>query len=279
MNHHHNEKIIIPCLFDYKDFFKKKGHKYFPGLICFPQFFAISINTILTNIIINENNIDAKNLCYSYFHILPILINHLFSSNYKIEVDVNKLIQISKIAQKNKRLDNDYILLEMYLKDDTSIQNYRKALLDNVLHYHNCETIDHLINHLYRRRCCSSKENIFYDTPSSEHYILLGTRNNNSNIISSIGYETLLSTYFWGPFYWNIFHSIAEKCNTTHFQERLLDFLYIIPYTLPCPECRNNFILQTKHFETFIEKYNNNNDNIYIKELYCQIHDEVSYQL
>lgn len=274
------KKIIIPCLFDYKDFFKKKGHKYFPGLICFPQFFAISINTILSNIIINneKTNIDAKNLCYSYFDILPILINHLFS-NYKIEVDVNKLIQISKIAQKNKKLDNDYILLEMYLKDDTSIQNYRKALLDSVLHYHKCETLDHLINHLHHRRCCSSKENI-YDSipPSSEHYILLGTRNNNSNIISSIGYETLLSTYFWGPFYWNIFHSIAEKCNSTHFQKKLLDFLYIIPYTLPCPVCRNNFILQTKYFETIIENYSTNN-NIYIKELYCQIHDEVNYKI
>ena len=270
------DKKIIPCLFDYKDFFYKKGHLYFPGTLCFPQFFALSIHAIFSNIIANNNENEYEDiLCNHFFNMLQVIVNQIYI-NYKINVSVEKINHVLEKTKQTKSTDDNYILLESYLKDDDSCQNYRKALRDSVLHYHECSSIEQLSEILFQNGCCLTKGDCNNDNhyPSSEHYIVYGLQNNNSTITSDI----VFNTGFWGPFYWNIFHSIAEKCDTVCLQKKLINFIYTFPFTLPCSQCKYNYIEKMDIFEIFLNhfKENNNDDAIFIQHLYSKIHDVIS---
>ena len=152
---------IIQCMFDFKLFFKRKSHLYFPGAICFPQYFAFSIFSVFKNLYYSQSEY-VKTLCYAYLDILPTIVQRIYGSDYEIIIDKNKLFAMADKIKNNLYEDdsNDFTLLETYLRDNTSVINYRKALLENVLTYHNFETVNQLIDHLHDVQCCSTKENI-----------------------------------------------------------------------------------------------------------------------
>ena len=273
-----NNNIIIQCLLDHKDFFKKKTHLLYPGSLCFPQFFAFSINSILSNIYMcskrknMEEGKDIMVICESYFDILQTMINQIYN-NYDIKINVETLKMMSqRVKQGVDNIDDNFILLETYLKDDSSIENYRRALLENSLRYHDFKDINELINHLCDRECCVKREEIQDNYPSSEHYLLICTRKNNIKI----SHNFTSTTHFWGPFYWNIFHTIVEKCDNNNIKDTLLKFIYILPYTLPCSICKNNYIYNnmSKNIDKLVDNYNIDKD---IKQLFSKIHNLVNY--
>lgn len=286
MKEEEEEKQLIQCLFDFKAFYKKKGHKYFPGTICFPQYFAYAINSIFQNLYAafndedNDNdNIDEINLCYQYFNILPVIIDQLYGPTIKI--DKEKLIKMSNLIKEKKGPNNNnYLLLETYLRDDDeSVINYRKALLKSVLSYHECETANELIDHLSSVKCCYTKEKDIPEYPSSEYYLLMSvTRKNNVNV-NELFMNINQPTKFWGPFYWNVFHSIAEKEINLQPENKskLIDFICVLPYTLPCSMCTFNYIDKMTYFLQLIDKYEKSHKKC-IKTLYEKIHDKINYE-
>ena len=287
MNGKKNNDNTIQCLFDFKSFFKKKGHLYFPGTICFPQYFAYAISSTFQNLYVahKEKDRDVRILCYSYFKILPIIVKQLFARRYKIEVSIEKLIEIVRDIRRDnisKIKQSDFILLENYLKDENSVMNYRKALLESALKYHKFNSVNELVNHLNEVKCCNAieeKENddddkCFSEYPSSDHY-LLDKQNNNINI----DHINVFGTNFWGPFYWNVFHSIAEtKCQKTNEEKELVDYIFVLPFTLPCSVCTTNYIDNVPYFEKCIDEYRESKNKC-LKTLYGKIHDKVSYEI
>lgn len=269
---------IIQCLFDYKIFFSKSGHLYFPATLSFPQYFAFAISSIFYNIFFafKTNNQHLMNVCYYYFEILPVIIEQIYGKNYKIEIDITKLEEISnrlkeeeKDSQTNNTIDN--VLLETYLKNEESVINYRKALLENSLEYYGCNNINELVNHLCNVKCCDkTKVKDIQEYPSSDHYLLIGDGNNvNKNILLKKG------TSFWGPFYWNVFHTVAETACEN--DDKLVNFIYVLPFTLPCDICTNNYMKKMPYFQTLIDEYQNSKVKC-LKNLYNKIHDKISYE-
>ena len=267
-----SEKKINQCLFDFINFYAKKSHLLFPGTLAFPQYFAISIRSISYNL---DESEDFKKLCLSYCQILQTIINRVFDKKYKIIINCNKL-KDAVITRKNIETF-DFILLESYLNDnDGSIDNYRNALLNETLNYYNFENIKDYIHHLYKKNCCTSEEKMTISPPpSSKHYLIFPPQFPQlSN--TSFTPETMFYTTGWGPFFWNIFHSVGKGGGGGN--EDLLKFIYVFPMTVPCNQCRDNYINKVKFFEQEYY-YNNNNDKVIdIQKIYEKIHDEVNYE-
>ena len=267
-----SEKKINQCLFDFVNFYAKKSHLLFPGTLAFPQFFAISIRSISYNL--NESE-DFKTLCLSYCQILQTIINRVFDKQKynKIIINCNKL-KDAVITRKNIETF-DFILLESYLNDnDGSIDNYRNALLNETLNYYNFENIEDYIHHLYERECCTSEEKMTISPPPfSKHYLIFPPQLSNT----SFNFDAIFLTTGWGPFYWNIFHSVGKGKERGGENEDLLKFIYVFPMTVPCNQCRDNYLNKVKYFEQEYF-YNNNNKVIDIQKIYEKIHDEVNYE-
>ena len=270
---------IIQCLFDFKIFFKKKGHLYFPGKMCFPQYFAFTMASICNNLYTTEN-INVIHLCYGFFNILPVIVKQLFGSD--IIIVKERLEKLANKVRDNRHkkkieIDDDYILLETYLANKHCIMNYRKALLECTLTYHQLNNLTELIRHLYDVKCCKTKEedegSIMNDYPSSDHYLLFlpSMRSNNLHVVNVVG------TRLWGPFYWNIFHSVAAAFPYDNDEEeaQLIDFVYVLPFTIPCDLCRFNYVQNILFFEDLIQEYRMSHKCL--KSLYEKIHDKVNY--
>lgn len=272
------EKKLIQCLFDFKDFFSKKGHKYFPGRICFPQYFAFAIHSIFKNLYIafEKKNVDEINLCTGYFDILPMIIEQVYDRK-DIKVDKNKLKKMSnQIETKKIPLDDDYFLLETYLQDEESVKNYRKALLESVLNYHKYKTVNEFINHLNFVECCTTKEKDIPIIPPSEHYLLINFKRDNNIDETKINILKNSGTKLWGPFYWNIFHSMSETARCEN-KNDLIKYIYILPFTLPCRECTSNYISNWSYFLKLIQECETSQEKC-IKTLYTKIHDKINYE-
>ena len=250
------------CLFNFIDFYSKKSHLLFPASLAFPQYFAISMKAIAIN---HYQSVYFKNLCFAYCEILQTIINQIFNNKenkYKIIVDNNKL----KTKIMNKHIDDNFILLETYLKDDESINNYRQALLTETLKYYNFENIKQYIHFLYEKKCCVTEEDSIIMPPSSKNYLIFGSETNTSFPKNHIFY-----TVGWGPFFWNIFHSVAETGKEE--DKNLLKFIYALPATIPCKQCRDNYMNKIEIFENI---YKNNNN---FSDIYRQIHNEINYDV
>ena len=205
---------------------------------------------------------DFEKLCLYYCNLLQTIVNQIYSK-YKIIIDCKKF-KDAVVSKKDIKEDDDFRLLETYLVNDESVNNYRNALLKETLSYYNCENLNEYISHLYERKCCTSEEkNLAHSPPpSSKHYLIFPIKNN-----SSFPFDNMYYTDGWGPFYWNIFHSVGEGYSRN---ENLLKFIYVFPMTIPCNVCRNNYINKIQTFENF--------DKSNIQNLYQNIHDEVNHE-
>ena len=264
----------IQCLFDFKAFFKKKTHLLFPGTICFPQYFALAISGVFVNYYISFKKKDDNwmNLCVGYFNVLPMIVKQLYPDRV-IKVNKEKLLDtLNLIKNEQIVLDGQYLLLETYLRDEESVLNYRKALLESVLSYHEYQNVNQLINHLNRVKCCYSKEYDIQEYPSSEHYLLFSVIDKNNNVyVDKIKDK---GPFFWGPLYWNIFHSVSEI--PSHNIENMINFIYVLPFTLPCYACTLNYLDEWSEVLNIIDKYEMGKIKD-VKKLFCEIHNMVNY--
>lgn len=78
----------------------------------------------------------------------------------------------------------------------------------------------------------------------------------------------------WGEPTWFLFHTLAQKIQENHFQEirvELLDIIYKICVTLPCPNCANHakIYLDGINFNTIQTKYQ-------LQQLFFQFHNKVN---
>ena len=265
------------CLLDYKKFYKNSSHLLFPAILCFPQYFAFTISSIFYNIVLafQTNNIDLDNLCHGYlYEILPIIIDQIFGNKrYSIKLDINKLKQkVNGIKNGQFTQKIECVLLETYLADEESISNYRNALLDTALIHYECKDLNEIITHLYKVKCLKKRLNceLYADKetlPSSEQYLLISDDNNVNTRELSKKYGTSL----WGPFYWNIIHSIAETQSIN--DKILIDYVYVLPFTLPCNKCTFNYLNKMDYFKSVIESTKS------IKKIYSKIHDQINYDV
>lgn len=272
-----NEKLI-QCLFDFKIFFKRKGHLYFPGKICFPQYFAYAIFSIFKNLYSAFRNKDTSviSLCNGYFDILPTIVQQLYDC--EIIVVKEKLVQMANKLRGDDALPENYVLLETYLANEESIINYRLALLESVLNYHECNCLTELVDHLFKVKCCKTKENMpELHPPSSEHYLLFPPHRKINNINPKHIKVNARGTNLWGPLYWNIFHSIAQTQCPEASSDKLIDFIYVLPVTLPCSICQFNYIQKMPRFEQLIDNYEMS-ENKCLVSLYEKIHDIINYE-
>ena len=267
------KRSITQCLFDYKIFFTDK---LFPAKLSFPQYFAFSISSVFTNIYFAFKNNDEHvlNVCYYYFEILPAIIEQIYGKHCHIEIDLTKLEEMSnKFKEKKSKNDNiDNVLLETYLKDELSVINYRKALLEKSLEYHYCNNLNEFVNHLCDVNCCDkTREKDIEEYPSSDHYLLIGDGNNvNKEVFSE-----RKGPKFWGPFYWHVFHTIAETACKDD-EEKMINFIYVLPFTIPCIACSYNYIQKMPIFIELIEEYKKSKDKC-LKALYDKVHRKVTY--
>ena len=276
-------------MFDIK-LFSKKSEK-FPGEICFPQYFAYAITSVFNNfyyLAFLEKNKDIENLCYAYFDFLPIIIKQIYGNKYKIDIDENKLYTTVNVIKTTNDVKIDYLYLEYYLKDENSVRNYRKALLENTLKFHDFENINQFIEHLLEIKVCFNKQEDLDSYPPSNHYVI--SAENFENLIINTKLRNIIHTSkFWGPFYWNIFHSVTKKSfkeknnhlknklKNNYLKNKLIDFIYILPFTLPCNVCTDNYLEKMPYFNKIIDIHKNNKNHC-TKQLYEKIHDKVNYE-
>lgn len=252
-----DETKKIQCLFDWKTFYNKSGHKYFPGKLCFPQFFASSIIAIWMS---DKNCNDFKKIYYGFVNVLPVIIKCVFGYESNILLDEAKFKSLYNFQE----IEEKFILLESFLKDENSVRNYRAALMNESLKYYKMKTLDELSKYLRDRKCCKNVLEITEIPPSSHHYLLLWNYSNREPLPYYIDGPAI-----WGPFHWNVFHSIAENASDEDV-EYLRTFLYIYGFTVPCPSCQYNFLM-TIDFDNLLRKYSSD-----IKDLYDKVHDAVN---
>lgn len=284
-----NKNKICQCLFDFKSFFSEKSHLLFPGTLCFPEYFSFAITSTFINLseaIKNEDK-DLQNLCYGYLNYLPVIVKRLYQHRYEIEVSIDKLMKTSKEIMKENDEVVEYNLLETYLKDEKSVKSYRKALLESALDHHNFDNKKQLVDHLCHWKCCNAiKEEDEEDGggdgegdavyPSSDRYLLYNANQRNNANLSHL--KHINGPKFWGPYYWNVFHSIVEnECENNDEKKALVDFIFVVPVTLPCEACMLNYINHVPTFQLYIEEYRMSESKC-LKTLYEKIHKKINYQ-
>lgn len=254
-------------LFDWKTFYSVKSHKLFPGILCFPEFFAHVISTVLNKVSFTSCP-KEKFLLSSFYECLQTIIDLLFGSNCQISVldpvDLKEKL-LTFIKEKNPSIE--VLLLETYLKDKDSIMKYRNNLLDTSLKYYGMKTLKDFILYLKDKDCCEEIADVSTPPPSSLQYIHLHEINNCTNLPRFI-----VGPNKWGPIYWNIAHTLVENViDDNEIIHQMNCFIHILPIILPCPSCSMNYY---KHVIPSTIPACKNKDQL--KKLFETIHDKVT---
>jgi len=251
-------------LFDWKTFYSNKSHLKFPSILCFPEFYAHTVATLLNwGLYVkhnnNNNNNNNKNneksikaickLMFTFFDSLQTAINLIFSLEHSIQVKSPYEMQsmLNDYLDANNITDDSIFCLEPFLKDYNSVINYRNALLSTTLKYYRVDNIKDFIQYLYDGNCCyenTNCEDIREYPPDSKHYVRMNS--NCTNLPPHI-----VGPNKWGPYYWNIFHSLSAKASQLpSLDDKVLYFLNayvnILPFIIPCPNCRIHYQLKIK---------------------------------
>lgn len=265
------------CLFNWKDFYTKKGHKYISARICFPQYFSLSIISVI------RNNIPKhKLLIEAYIQILPIIVAHIYDDCIKI--NCQKLTDVINTKNFSHLNLDDILLLEYYLLDVESIEKYRKYLLEETLISNNKKTLEEYISYLKEINCVTNTPTKSIDTihsvPSHHYLIFLNTETNHKN--NCISFTKHINPIYWGPFYWNVFHTLAkeskmrESWKNDKIEEYLLMFVWVLPFIIPCFACTINYLKDRSQIQEYINDYIKHKD---IELLYHNIHQMVMFKL
>lgn len=232
------------CLFDWNTFYEKKCGSKFPPSLCYPEFYAIAMISILNNyetILLNNNNspgpfIDAlESLCVEYFKSIQRTIDLIFGLRITVKSPEEIHEIVTNYVLERNLSDTSIFFLETILNDHDSVVNYRTTLLETSLRYYRMDSVSQFANHLKSKNACQSCEEIEETPPSSCHYV---SYLSNATRIPLIGPER------WGPVYWIIFHAMVENLPlniTPTYLRTINDFVAILPFIVPCGQCQHHY--------------------------------------
>ena len=265
-------------LFHCIKFLNQTSHLKFPPTLCFPQFFYMCIISMrqiyyvnsFHNTVVNIN--DYRNILKQFCDHLQSIINILFSPDSNIIVSRNieekiysKTISsiqklLSSSPEKNEKDeeededddDSEIYYLETFLYDDKSRNNYQKALLHKSFETYGIKSckVEDLMCYLKNSGCCKQQQQRLKEDdeeevatcslllPHSRHYVI---KDSNSILTNTKVYGPNI----WGPFYWSIFHGLAENGKTRDL-DCLNDFIRILPVIIPCEICKRNYYTYVK---------------------------------
>ena len=232
-----------------------------------------------------------------FFSSLQIMIDLLFLDDIiRVKPFDNAIIDelISAVREEmttGKTMSEDFYFLEKYLVEEKDKLNYQNALLQTSLKYYNANSVERLIEILYKEGSC---ENID-QTPvpqipiPSIHYAHQ-IRFSNATPISN----DRLGPRGWGPIFWNIFHALSQNApkmilssssssldgarNRYYKEDEISTFLYgyiqYLPQLIPCIICSIHFY-ETIHpgsipYSDSVNGYRN---------LYYKIHKRVTEKI
>ena len=206
--------------------------KNFPAEICFPQYFYLCIISIIQHYFY-KNDVILR-VVEKFYHDLQCIVDSIFP-NKKIILKNPK-----EIADMIKDFKNSEVCyLETFIRDEDGKSNYREGLLQKSLEYYEKENLRDVIAYLCANDCCTVEEkdeNILSQTqfPHSKHYVTLGT----NCTLKKYFVNNNFGPNIWGPFYWIIFHRLANVCRN---KDVLNNYLKILPAVIPCEFCRMNY--------------------------------------
>lgn len=286
------DETKIQSLFGWVSFYENTKYDKYPGILCFPDFFATVIGTIIQNyreIEINRKryNYDEKtqhgenifSLLEQFFESLQIMIDLILLVDLTIKLrSARDIIQKDFLREINGDMNFKYshYTLEYYLIDEESKKRYRNALLEKSLEFYKVTTVEDLIMHLRKEGSCSDvtcKISLF--PPDSIHYI---NQCKFSNVTDLPGH--LRGPNQWGPVFWNIFHTLPQNAKILIRQNKemkktisffLYSFIHILPLLLPCQICTHHYYAcinpGERELQPSIDHY---------QKLYEEIHDTVN---
>ena len=217
-----------------------------------------------------------------FFSSLQIMLDLLFLNEDAVKVkpfetisaDITNAINDGDPGNKIR----DLYFLETYLVDESDRQKYQNVLLKTSLAYYNVNSVNDLIKLLYEKGSCRDvDETPIPPTPAPSIHYTHQMRESNETPLS----EDIFGPRSWGPFFWNIFHSLphnAHRLRNKYDEEELCQFLYgyiqYLPLLIPCWICTSHF------YETInpgMIQYSSNVDDY--KCIYDNIHNAVAGQI
>lgn len=284
-------------LFNLKLFYNKENNQNFPSILCLPTFIFYTFSVILSDFLkimhpkyknINDNyNLKKANdiLRSSFFHTLPTVV-HLIASDDEtekysicspIEFHTIFLKEIQNIIDNEKySIPSEIFALETYMKNEESRQLYLQKLHLNNLKINGVETLADLISKLDADEIAHphleiiEKSNSF---PGSLHYTIYNT--------DTYPIPQFYGPKGWGPFYWKIFHSLAEKGELNdiykmdeNIKYTLHCYISLLPYIIPCAICSQHYYLNIKPSKILDNLFDN--ENVKPTMFYSKIHENVT---
>ena len=270
-------------LFNAQQFYSVKSHLKFPAKLVFPEFFAHTIATLLNwcfyiknaNGDENPQTAASRKLIICFLDCLQTTVNLLYGFDCKIYVKeplaMQRLLMEYVNSNNDNTANNDVFRLEYFLADQRSAHNYRSQLLSKSLRLHRVKTLRELCHRLQLTGCCEDGGELSMP-PDSRHYLRIDS---NCQPLP----RDIVGPRKWGPFYWNVFHSLARNATKLkNLNRRVMHALNcytcLLPFIVPCPACRTHFNLTVKASD--IPRCETVDD---IQRVYSRIHEIVTYNV
>lgn len=219
--------------------FLKNKCKDFPAQLCFPQFFYLCMVSISPYYWIPKEDVRREpflNVVEQFYNDLQSIVNIIFTEEIQ-------LISAREMKEKIRDVQTPEICyLETFIKDEAGRLNYQNALLSTSLKFYGMKNTTQLVSYLRANDCCTEEEKELVHPPPSKHYVTLNT----NCTLKRLFYHNTFGPEIWGPYYWAIFHALAE--GNIHEKEIpvLNNYIHILPTIIPCEECRRNYYLHVK---------------------------------
>lgn len=246
----------------------------FPNQLCFPQFFYMAIYSIIHHYYKHEPTHLIFKPIEEFYNALEIIVNIIFPGNVninlippkEIEILIRDTVKKLKESTQEEKMSLEIFYLETFMSDEADKINYQDALLKQSLNYYEKANVHDIIWYISEKNCCNKSVSLDLSLPPSKHYVTINTNNNFKEELGPFG------PHVWGPFYWKIFHAIAEGCTSNDRVLEVVDnYPQILPAIIPCDFCRVNFYLNIK--PSTLQVIQSKNQAI---SLYWQVHSDVT---
>ena len=232
-------------LFNWRLFYNEKCTN-FPSKLCFPQYFYLTIISILQHYhkTKNKQSYHTLKVLEIFYDDLQIIVDIIFNGDEKIKLKNPKEIK-SLVENLIETKDTEMFYLETFILDETSRLNYQNALLRQSLDFYEKKNVTDIIPYLCASDCCSvedEKDSTLDSPPHSKHYVTYGTNCTLKQYFSN----NTFGPNIWGPFYWKIFHALPAAYIDDNTIRVLDNYLRIFPILIPCEFCRRNYYVYIK---------------------------------
>lgn len=247
---------------------EENERKYFPATLCFPQFFYMSIISIIHHYCI-PNEDERRPLIHAiinqFYNDLESIVKIIFPGKETITLITPE--EMNELLNEYEKNTPHIFYLEAFIKDDIGRLNYKNYLLSESLKFYNKRNLNDMISYLCDNNCCSYEEmEEENNPPTSKHYVTLNT----NCTIKQLFRNNTFGPNIWGPYYWAIFHALAEGYND-EIVSVLDNYVRILPILIPCEYCRWNYYIYIGPSK--LPKINNKNQ---AKQIFSDVHDKVT---